>query len=110
VELVLQHPAAFARGSFASNCVRLAALAQASKPFCTELAALPLKDLEPYLRCSPTRLKYVQYLVQTQQPLPWAFGLRQLLLSTNLNVPELRERFSAAYPGFEQWEQSMESL
>jgi hypothetical protein len=107
---VLQHPAAFARGSFATNCISLAALAQASKPLCAELAAMQLQELVFYLCCSTTRLKYVQYLVQTQQPVPWAFSLRQLLLSTHATVKELKERFSTAYPGFLQWEQAMESL
>jgi hypothetical protein len=110
VELVLQHPRVFSHGSFANNCISFGALAQASTPFCAELAVMPLNELVPYLCCSPTRLKYVQYLVQTQQPLPWAYGLRWLLLSTHFTVKELRERFSAAYPGFVQWEQSMESL
>jgi hypothetical protein len=110
VQLVLQYPSHFAKGSFEANCTNLAALAQASKSLRTELAAMPLQQLVVFTCCSTLRLKYVQYLVQTQQQTPWAFSLHNLLLSMNIPVGRLRERFCAAYPGFAQWEQAMTNL
>jgi hypothetical protein len=110
VQIVLQHPAQFAKGSFESNCIALTSLAQASEPLRAELAELPLQQLVQYTCCSTTRLCYVQYLVQTQQPWPWEFNLHALLLSTWLTMPQLRERFCKAYPGFEKWEIAMQSL
>ncbi|WIA10420.1 hypothetical protein OEZ85_010612 [Tetradesmus obliquus] len=83
-------------------------------PGITILSQLPAQSANaavPHLTgpdCFPSIL--FDFLVQTQQQVPWAFSLRELLLSYNNTVLLLREKFCAAYPGFEQWEQSMKSL
>ncbi|KAF8069383.1 hypothetical protein HT031_001498 [Scenedesmus sp. PABB004] len=116
VELVRAAPHVFVRASFEANARALAALAGASAHLRRELAALAPRELAALLGCPSPRLRFLQYLVHTGQPPPWAVGLRQLLLSTKWygRLGALpggqRQQFAAAYPGFADWEAAMARL
>lgn len=114
-QLVVQHPDAFARETFESNCNTLAALVQASPHLHLQLQGLTVSELAAYTACTQIRLRYVQYLVETQQPLPWAVSAHTLLLgqqwySRAKGQTSTKEKFSAAYPGYQKWEEAMQKL
>jgi pantothenate kinase-related protein Tda10 len=100
--------------AFVANCNMLAALVAERQYLRDWLQQGDPKLLSKCLDKHPTRLKMVQYLVQTQQHTPWAFTCEQLLVHGVLGPQGKgkggRAAFVAAYPGYAAWEQAMHSL
>lgn len=113
VKFALQHPAVISKSSFVSVCNSLAALAAENDFLRHQMHSLDLAGLSRCLNASATLVKYVQYLVATQQPIPWVYNLSQLLMQqrfTSKSKGGRRAEFVAAYPGYEAWEKAMHEL
>jgi hypothetical protein len=113
VQFALQYPKVIGRLAFVANCHVLSALASESEYLRTQLQQATMKVLSKCLDKHPVRLKMMQFLVQTQQPMPWAFTFKQLLVHEVLGPQGTggsRVTFVAAYPAFEDWAQVTDSI
>jgi len=113
VKFALQHPAVISKTAFVAVCNTLAVLAAESEFLRRQMHHLDLPGLSRCLNASATHVKNVQYLVTTQQPIPWVYSLSQLLMQqrfTSKSRGSRRAEFVAAYPGYEAWEKAMHKL
>eukprot|EP00878_Enallax_costatus_P010567 GHUV01011035.1.p1 GENE.GHUV01011035.1~~GHUV01011035.1.p1 ORF type:complete len:696 (+),score=242.90 GHUV01011035.1:240-2327(+) len=104
VQYILQHSDVFAGKFFADTCRRLARMVWASTALQQQMQQLSPEQVAKLPGCISTRLKYLYYLVQTQQPLPWVFRLEVLLYDKKRESGYIRQKFFTAYPDYEQWE------
>jgi hypothetical protein len=123
VQFALQFPKVVRKIAFVANCHALAEAADCRTAAGAATAGSAyLRDslqqagtqvLSQCLGKDPARLRMVQFLVQTQQPLPWAFTVEQLLVHTVLGPQGgggSRAVFVAAYPEFAAYEEYMNSI
>lgn len=116
VQFALQHPSVVSRVAFVADCRRLAAMAAANQHLKLSLQQMGPAGLAKCLSAPASAIMQLQYLVQTQQPTPWAFGVSQLLcqqswaVGTGRGSAGRRAAFVAAYPGFEAYEAAMQRL
>jgi hypothetical protein len=114
IELLLAAPAVFGAKHVVEHCAKLAALAAASRHLQAELARASAEELAAYIACISPRLRFLQYLVQTQQPYPWKYSLSRLLVShawySDRDKGSVKDKFTAAYPGYSEWEEALEKM
>lgn len=123
VQFALQFPKVVRKIAFVSNCHALAEAADCSTDAGAATAgsaflrdSLQQAGIQVLSQClgkDPARLRMVQFLVQTQQPLPWAFTVEQLLVHTVLGPQGgggSRAVFVEAYPEFSVYDEYMNSI
>jgi hypothetical protein len=94
------------RKFFPESAPRLATLAASSPQLAYALRELSIAELVELGAAAPVRMAQLQYLLDSSAPVPWAFGLQDLLL----NNAGCRSAFCAAYPGYIAWEQRLSAL